>query len=453
MMLRTFRAAIFGLRAFGGKATRTLKIAPGFSPGALERRPLTSCIWYGLARRVPRLKPGDWSFYIRATWPGGQVGRPGGLLHVALQAVRATPWSEPPGLQRRPPGRRCPRLKPGAIQLEAVFTRTLKGAARTGAAMAVLALPLSAQMGSPGGGHVQGIALDPSNPMILYAGAAKGLCKTTKGGLDNWPSVGLEPLGPNAIVVDPEEPQIVYAGTYSSGVWRSPDAGGAWEPVNDGITYPDIRAMAIDPENPETVYAATDGGGVFKTVNGGESWDESNVGLIDKTIRALVIDPKNPETLYAGTWHGVYKTTDGAATWSADPQGPLYDVDVRALALDPTNPQVVYAGTDPRGVFRSDDGGKTWTKSAAPLTERILSLAVDPKTPSDVYAGTTSGVFRSRDRGMSWEPAGLHWSARAWTLVFDDRTTPPTLYYGGEGGVLKTQDGGLHWEVTGPKRN
>ena len=82
-----------------------------------------------------------------------------------------------------------------------------------------------------------------------------------------------------------------------------------------------------------------------------------------------------------------------------------------------------------------------------------MALAVDPKKPAEVYAGTLAGIFRSTDRGMSWKPAGLHWSNRTWTLVFDDRTDPPTLYYGGEGGVLKTQNGGLWWEVTGPKRN
>ena len=77
---------------------------------------------------------------------------------------------------------------------------------------------------------------------------------------------------------------------------------------------------------------------------------------------------------------------------------------------------------------------------------------MDPSRSGHVYAGTTKGVFRSTDGGDSFEPAGLQWSNRTWTLVFDAKTAPPTLYYGGEGGVLKTTNGGRWWDVTGPQR-
>lgn len=315
----------------------------------------------------------------------------------------------------------------------------------------LLAQSQFAQMGSPGHGETQAIALHPTDPMILYAGAAKGLCKTVIGGKDNWPTVGLDTYSPRAIVVSQQNPNLLYAGTHRVGVYRSSDGGDSWMETNVGIGYPEIRSMLIHPKNDQVVYAGTDGGGVFKTVDGGEVWKEINHGLIDKVIRSMAMDPRDPDVIYAGTWHGVYKTTNGGKSWSADPQG-LYDVDVRAIALDPSNPDIVYAGTQPRGVYRSEDRGKTWVRGKSPLMEHIESMAVDPANLGHVYVGTRAGVFVSLDKGNSFETAGLRWSNMAWTLVFDPKTDPPTLYYGGVGGVLKTTTRGVQWDVTGPIR-
>ena len=309
-----------------------------------------------------------------------------------------------------------------------------------------------AQMGSPGGGETQVIALHPTDPGTLYAGAAKGLCKTTSGGKDNWPSSGLEALSPRAIVLDRSKPQVLYVGTYEMGVYKSTDGARSWSRTSSGITNGRIRGLVIDPENGQIVYAGTDGGGVFKTVDGGKNWREANRGLVDKTLRRLVGDPGNAEILYAGTWHGVYKSTEGGEIWSANRNG-LYDIDVRAIAIDPSNSSVLYAATSSAGVFKSTDGGQSWNSGKEPLTQHILALAVDPTASSHVYAGTTKGVFRSIDGGSRFRPAGLQWSNRTWTLVFDTKTNPPTLYYGGEGGVLKTTSRGMWWDVTGPQRN
>jgi len=311
--------------------------------------------------------------------------------------------------------------------------------------LSLLAVAASGQMGSPGEGETQAVALHPTDPKTIYAGAARGLCKDTRGGLDDWPSSGLETLSPRVIVIDPESPETVYAGTYESGVHKTTDGAATWEAKNDGLDDLRIRALLLHDGN---LYAGTDGGGLFKSNDEGEHWRPINRGLMDKVVRALIALPDG--TLLAGTWHGVYRSADQGERWQADLAG-LYDVDVRALAVDPRNSHRVYAGTNPRGVYRSDDGGRTWHKSKNPLTEFIYSVAVDPAS-GDVYAGTKAGVFRSRDRGDSWETAGLRWSSRAWTLVFDDRTQPPTLYYGGEGGVLKTQNGGVWWDVTGHQR-
>ena len=311
--------------------------------------------------------------------------------------------------------------------------------------------PAAAQMGSPGGGEAQAIALHPEDPEILYVGAARGLCKSTAGGKDGWPSTGLEALSPRAIALDRRDPEVLYVGTYEMGVYKSADGGRSWERASAGIGNPRIRDLVIDPHDGRIVYAGTDGGGVYRTADGGKTWSERNRGLIDKTLRCLIADPDKSGILYAGTWHGVYRTDDGAATWQANPDG-LYDIDIRALAVDPTDTRVLYAAADPGGVYRSADRGWTWTASNVPLLQRILALAVHPTRPERVFAGTTKGVFRSDDSGRTFERAGLQWSNRTWALVFDARSDPPTLYYAGEGGVLKTTSGGRWWDVTGPQR-
>ncbi len=93
-----------------------------------------------------------------------------------------------------------------------------------------------------------------------------------------------------------------------------------------------------------------------------------------------------------------------------------------------------------RAQMGSPGGGETQT------------IALHPTDPGIIYAGMTKGVFRSTDGGSRFRPAGLQWSNRTWTLVFDTKTDPPTLYYGGEGGVLKTTNGGMWWDVTDPQR-
>ncbi len=150
-------------------------------------------------------------------------------------------------------------------------------------------------MGSPGHGETQAIALHPTNPDIIYAGAAKGLCKTLRGGLDDWPSFGLEMVSPRTIAVSQNHPDLLYVGTHKTGVYRSDDGAKNWKQLNQGTTVLRIRALVIHPQDDRIVFAGTDGTGVFKTMDGGATWREMNRGLIDKVVRALVIDPDDSD--------------------------------------------------------------------------------------------------------------------------------------------------------------
>ncbi len=111
-------------------------------------------------------------------------------------------------------------------------------------------------------------------------------------------------------------------------------------------------------------------------------------------VLALAINPQTPDTLYAGTSGGVFKSTDGGTSWTARNTGLNYSGTVLALAINPQSPETLYAGTS-GGVFKSTDGGMNWTAMNNGLTNHVgLSLAINPQTPEIVYAGTEGGVFK-----------------------------------------------------------
>src|SRR5262249_37762981 len=98
----------------------------------------------------------------------------------------------------------------------------------------------------------------------------------------------------------------------------------------------------------------------------------------------------NSATLYAGTSKGVFKSTNGGASWSAANSG--LETSINSLAIDPLKPSTLYAATWDRGVFKSTDAGSTWNAVNSGLTTlRVQSLVIDPKDPSRLYAGTNGG--------------------------------------------------------------
>jgi len=128
----------------------------------------------------------------------------------------------------------------------------------------------------------------------------------------------------------------------------------------------------------------------------------------DEYLYALAIDPETPTTLYAGTGcSGVFKSLDGGDSWSAVNTG-LTSTFVTALAINPTTPATLYAGATGGGVFRSLNGGGSWSavNTGLPPDRSVDALAINPTTPTTVYAGTQSGVFRSLNGGDSWQATG-----------------------------------------------
>ncbi|MGB9428864.1 MAG: hypothetical protein WCC11_03145 [Gammaproteobacteria bacterium] len=244
----------------------------------------------------------------------------------------------------------------------------------------------------------------------------------------------------SVVVGVPGNPNIYYVGAASGGVWKSSDGGDTWNAVFSHSDSASIGAIAVAPSNPNLLWVGTGeanirndtitGAGVYYSPDAGKTWQSK--GLKDAgQISAIVVDPKNPEIVLVAAlgdpWgpnaeRGVFRTDDGGKTW----QKVLY-VDERtgasSLVMEPGNPQVLFAsfwsarrtpwtminGSATGGVWRSTDDGLTWKKLTDGLptgdTGRI-TLAVSTSNPEHVYAliPTTHGTLWSSD------DLGDHWS-------------------------------------------
>lgn len=294
----------------------------------------------------------------------------------------------------------------------------------------------------PEGEWVNALAVDPSNPLTLYAGGtvATGVFKTTDGGV-NWREVGLTLVPVWVLTIDPVDPLTLYAGT-AGGVWRTTDGGENWSAFSSGLTSAGIKALAIDPTDRLTLYAGTDA--VFKTTDAGESWTAATNGLTAGSVQAIVIDPTDPLTVYAGSSSGVFKSTDGGENWSPIRNG-MSGIWVSCLSIDPAEPLRLYAGTGWGGVFRTTDGGESWSAVNNGLTERdIRTLAANPNETMTLYAGTWDGVFKTTDGGENWAPFNTGLDILRVGVLKIDQMIPSTVYAGTDGsGVFTYRGDGL----------
>ena len=216
-----------------------------------------------------------------------------------------------------------------------------------------------------------------------------------------------------------EDSKTLYVGTAGGGVWKSTNAGAAFKPIFDKYCQ-SIGAIAIDQKSPSTVYVGTGesnmrnsvsiGNGMYKTVDGGSNWEK--IGL-DSTehIAKIVVDPRNPDIVYVAApgalWgdskhRGLYKSNDGGKTWNK-----ILYINEKAgcadVSVDPTNPDVVYAttwefrrmpysfnsGGNGSGVYKSKDGGRTWKELTNGLPAKPfgrVALALAPSAPQNLLA-------------------------------------------------------------------
>jgi photosystem II stability/assembly factor-like uncharacterized protein len=338
------------------------------------------------------------------------------------------------------------------------------------------------------GGRSAAVAGVPSQPFVFYYGATGGgVWKTTDGGI-NWESVsdnsvfGTGSVG--AIAVADSDPNVVYVGmgespirgnvSHGDGVYKSMDAGKSWKRVGleDTRQIPRIR---IHPKNPDLVYVAAlghifgpnDQRGVFRSKDGGKSWERilnrgNKAGAID-----LILDPSNPNTIYAGFWEvyrkpwtlesggpgsGIFKSTDGGDTWTEltrNPGMPRGMVGKVGITVSPANPERVWAiiEAEDGGVFRSDNGGRTWAKinEERRLRQRAwyyTRIYADTKSADTVYVLNVQ-FFRSNDGGRTYSTIGVpHGDNHDLWIAPDD---PNRMVQSNDGGANVSFNGGRSW--------
>lgn len=306
-----------------------------------------------------------------------------------------------------------------------------------------------------------------------------------------WRSIG--PFrGGRVVAVSgvPGDSTTFYFGSVNGGVWKTTDAGVVWTPITDGYGIASIGALAVAPSDPNVIYAGTgesdirsdlsSGTGIYKSTDAGRTW--THVGLGEtRQISKIVIDPRNANVVYVGALghayapnpeRGVFKSTDGGVHWQkVFDQG--VEIGVADLALCAGNPELLFATTwhtwrapwytyatidgPGSGLFRSKDGGKTWTRlsggglPASDWGRSGVAVAPDGKRVYALISGKegggdrSSGLYRSEDGGDTWAlvNSDSRLTGRAW--YFSRITVDPNnadVIYIPNVALYRSEDGG-----------
>ena len=343
-------------------------------------------------------------------------------------------------------------------------------------------------VGPARGGRVTTVTGVDQEPHTFYFGSTGGgVWKTTDAGA-NWSNVsdGQITVGSMGdIDVANSDPNIIYVGTGSDGlrsnvsigkgVWKSSDAGRTWTHV--GLKdVGNIGGVRVHPTNPDIAFVAaigdpfrpTNARGLYRTTDGGKSW--TRVLFVSDSTGAVDVEfnPGDPQVLYASMWRaerkpwtiisgaregGIYKSTDGGSTWSKLTNGlPTGLVGKSNIAVSRANPQRVYVLIEAKpgmGLYRSDDAGASFSlvSTNPQLSTRSFyytTITADPTNADVVYAGA-EGYFRSTDAGKTWQgfrtPHGDNHD------LWISPSNGQIMIQSNDGGVNVSLNGGTTWST------
>jgi photosystem II stability/assembly factor-like uncharacterized protein len=231
-----------------------------------------------------------------------------------------------------------------------------------------------------------------------------------------------------AFATDKNDPDVIYAAMKNSGVYKTIDGGLSWQPAIHGLETKQVESLLIDSQNPRILYAGTMGG-VFKTEDDGENWFRIGDGTY------LLMDLQDNSHLYARDENGIYETKDQGKNWTI-----TYVLkkdcpnDIQPWAIQPANGNVLFAASKEEcaGVYRSNDGGRTWKLIGMKGIPNINSLAIgmDEQGVLSIYAHSasgaiTGGLYASYDEGLNWSITDI---SGGLDIVMADTDNPSILY-------------------------
>ncbi len=337
------------------------------------------------------------------------------------------------------------------------------------------------------GGRVVAVAGDPVHSQIFYFGSTGGgVWKTTDGGI-YWQNVSdgfFKRASVGAIAIAESDPNVIYVGmgescirsnvSHGDGVYKSTDGGKSWTHLGLADTR-HIAKVSIHPENPDLVYVAALGHahgpnaerGVYRSADGGKTWERvlfrsENAGASD-----LAMDPNNPRILYAAFWEarryphtlvsggedsGIFKSTDGGDTWTEItrnaglPKGMLGKI---GIAVSPAQRDRLWAliEAEDGALFRSDDGGETWQRLSEERNLRqrawyYMHIYAHPQDPETLWVLNVQ-AWKSIDGGRTFFDIGIPHGDHH-DLWIDPRD-PQRMIEGNDGGACVTFNGGETW--------
>jgi photosystem II stability/assembly factor-like uncharacterized protein len=341
------------------------------------------------------------------------------------------------------------------------------------------------------GGRTDAVAGVTSQPNTYYVGYTGGGVWKTENAGHSWRVIsdGANGAGMSgsigAIAVSESDPNVVYVGTgehavrgqsssYGNGMFRSTDAGKTWAHIGLESSR-QIAQVRVHPTNPDLVYAAVQGDrwkgtaerGIYRSSDGGKSW-----ALLLKGANAtsgasdLAMDPSNARILYAAFWDhqrlpwqvrsggagsGIWKSTDGGDSWTKLSEGLPKLMGKIGVTVSPANPERVYAIVEAEkgGLFRSDDAGKTWRllsedRLIQTRSWYYMNVTADPQNADVVYV-MNAPIMRSIDGGRTFAtlPASHGDNHQLWINPKDSRL----MINANDGGAIISLDGGKSWST------
>jgi photosystem II stability/assembly factor-like uncharacterized protein len=275
-----------------------------------------------------------------------------------------------------------------------------------------------------------------------------------------WYSIGPRNVNGRvkALAVHPTNPNIVYAGAASGGVWKTTDGGETWDPQWDMQESLAMGALAIARSSPQTVYAGTGefttttpsypGAGVYVSTNGGATWSLRNTCKC-RRVGTLVVDPANPLRVWMCGNAGLERTTDGGTTWTQLRTDTVTDV-----ALDPANASNVFIGVQGKGLFKSTDGGTTFAilpgspTGGAVMFPQVAIGTSGAHTNKFIAARMGGAVLTSIDGGTTFTTVSTgHDGQVGWDDVIACAPDDESMLFVGSLWMERSTDGGATWTV------